>query len=105
MSWYQILFIFIILLGAVNTVIQIFKITVLDAKSRGIKHPTFWGLLAASGQNAGGLLLYFLNRRKYPSSMSDPEKQEIASRKNKVGVGLIFLVIGTVGMIVATVLK
>lgn len=54
------------LVGAIETTYQIYKLTVLDASSRGLKHPRLWGLLATNGNNSSGLLLYLLGRRKYP---------------------------------------
>ena len=35
----------------------------LDAESRGLKNPKFWGIFAAGGKNGGGLILklvYFI---------------------------------------------
>ena len=41
MKWYEIILVFIVLPGAVNTAYQVFKIAELDARSRGLKHPKF----------------------------------------------------------------
>lgn len=43
MTWYMIVFLFIALLGAFTLAYQIFRLTELDAKCRGLKHPKFWG--------------------------------------------------------------
>ncbi len=34
--------VFMVLLGAFTLMYQIFRLVVLDAESRGMKHPTFW---------------------------------------------------------------
>ena len=34
--------------GAMETVYQIYRLTVMDAAARGLKHPKLWGLLAAN---------------------------------------------------------
>lgn len=43
MSWYLIVLVFIEILGASTLAYQIYKMTELDAASRGLKHPKFWG--------------------------------------------------------------
>lgn len=45
MKWYLIVLVFISLLGASTLAYQVFKMTELDAKSRGFKHPKAWGFL------------------------------------------------------------
>ena len=52
--------------GAIETVYQVYQLTVIDAAARGLKHPKLWGLLAANGNNSSGLLLYLIGRRNYP---------------------------------------
>ena len=39
-------------------VYQLYKITIIDAKARGLKHPKLMGLLTTSGQSSEGLILY-----------------------------------------------
>lgn len=51
--------------GAIETVYQVYQLTVIDAAARGLKHPKLWGLLAANGNNSSGLLLYLIGRRNY----------------------------------------
>ena len=51
---------------AIETVYQVYQLTVIDAAARGLKHPKLWGLLAANGNNSSGLLLYLIGRRNYP---------------------------------------
>lgn len=104
MKWYQIIFVFIVLLGASQLAYRIYQITVTDAKSRGLKHPHFWGLFAIGGQNSGGLIMYLIGRRNYPSQMSKTDKQFIESQKKRIGVALLFIVIGTICLIITETL-
>lgn len=102
MTWYMIVFVFVIMLGAVSLAFQIFRLTEMDAKSRGLKHPKFWGFFSLSGNNGGGgLLLYLLGRRKYPSTMTEEEKAVMTSRKKKAGVSLCFIAVGAIAMILS----
>lgn len=105
MKWYLIVLVFISLLGASTLAYQVFKMTELDAKSRGFKHPKAWGFFALGGNNSSGLLLYLIGRKKYLSHMSDPDKQIIESRKKKAGVSLIFFALSTIVMFAVFVLE
>lgn len=96
MSWYLIVLMFIAILGASTLAYQVYKMTELDAISRGLKHPKFWGIFSLSGNGGGGLLLYLIGRRKYPSFMSNADRLIMESRKKKAGVSLIFLAISTI---------
>ncbi len=92
--------VFMVLLGVLSLMYQIFKIVVLDAESRGLKHPKFWGIFSLGGNNgSGGLLLYLIGRNKYPSAMTDEVKKIIISRKRKAGLSLCFIAVGTIGLI------
>lgn len=62
----------------------LFSLVMLDAKSRGIKHPKFWSLLATGGQNGGGLLLYLFARRKTTSLMAPAEVEQFLRIKRKI---------------------
>ena len=42
------IFIAIYLVGAVSMVYQLYKITIIDAKARGLKHPKLMGLLTTT---------------------------------------------------------
>lgn len=104
MSWYMIVLIFVVLLGAFSLAYQIYKLTELDAISRGLKHPKFWGIFSLSGNNGnGGLLLYLIGRRKYPSEMTEDDRLKMESRKKKAGVSLIFIAVGAIGLIITCV--
>ena len=79
--------------------------TKIAARSRGLKHPKLWGLVAMNGNNSSGLLLYLIGRKKYPViSMSEQDRTEMESRKKKAGVGLIFLAAGAIGLILSVTL-
>ena len=100
------IFIAIYLVGAVSMVYQLYKITIIDAKARGLKHPKLMGLLTTSGQSSEGLILYLLKRRKYPiKNITDSEKEEISKRKRIILVGIIFMVIGAIGFVYVLIPK
>lgn len=68
----SIVMVFMVLLSAFSLMYQIFKMVVLDAESRGLKHPKFWGIFSLGGNHgSGGLLLYLIGRNRYPSAMTD----------------------------------
>lgn len=93
----------IALVGAAAVIYQIYKITVLDAQSRGLKHPKMWGVIAMNGNNSGGLLMYLIGRRKYPVvNFSQAGRDEMNKRKKKALVGLIFLAAGAIGMVICS---
>ena len=89
-----------IVVGGAETVYQIYKLTVLDAAARGLEHPKLWGLLAASGNNSSGLLLYLIQRRNYPLKAIDGEQlQLMEKRKKSAGIGLAFMAVGAIGFV------
>ena len=91
----------VILVGAVNTSFQLYKMIELDARARGLKHPKFWGIFAMNGNNSSGLLMYLIGRRNYPIlNMTEENRKEIEKRKKKAGIGLIFIVIGAIGAVI-----
>lgn len=94
------IFIAMYLIGVVAIIYQIYKITVVDAKARGIKHPKLMGLLATSGKSSEGIIIYLLHRRKYPiKNITSEEQNEIDRRKKISLVGIIFMVVGAIGFI------
>ena len=64
----------VVIVGTIETTYQIYKLIILDASARGLKHPKLWGLLATSGNNSSGLLLYLMRRRQYPIKNIDDYK-------------------------------
>lgn len=90
----------ITLVGTMETTYQICKLIVLDASARGLKYPRLWGLLAINGNNSSGLLFYLLRRRKYPlKNIDEHQRTLINKRKKSAGIGLLFVVIGIIGLI------
>ena len=86
--------------GGVETIYQIYKLTVIDATARGLKHPKLWGILATNGNNSSGLLLYLVRRRKYPlNSIDDEQLQFMDRRKKSAGIGLTFMAVGAIGLV------
>ena len=69
--------------GAMETVYQIYQLTVMDAAARGLKHPKLWGLLAANGNNSSGLLLYLIGRRNYPMNSIDSRQLVVNLDRNR----------------------
>ena len=62
-------------IGGGYAVYQLFRLAETDARCRGMKHPRLWGLLASSGSNQSGLLLYLIRRKNHPVlSLSEEEK-------------------------------
>ena len=80
--------------GAMETVYQIYQLTVMDAAARGLKHPKLWGLLAANGNNSSGLLLYLIGRR------NSRQLVVMEKRKKAAGIGLVFVAVGAIGLLV-----
>ena len=95
-----VIFIAVAIVGAIETVYQIYQLTVIDATIRGLKHPKLWGLLASNGNNSSGLLLYLIGRRNYPIHSIDHKQLVLMDKRKKAaGIGLVFLVIGSIGLI------
>lgn len=91
----------VMIVGGVQLVFQVYKMVEMDAASRGLKHPKFWGFFAMNGNNSAGLLMYLIGRRRYPVlQMTEEMKMEIEKRKKRAGVGLIFLAVGAIGFVV-----
>ena len=93
MKWYEIPLFISMFIIAVIIVYHIYKMTELDARSRGFKHPKLWGLFASGGQNGEGILLYLIGRRKYPSAMTEAQKSDMEKYKKNIGISLVFLII------------
>lgn len=78
-------------------VYQKYKITIIDAKARGMKHPKLMGILATSGNNGGGSFLYFLRKKKYPiKNITKEEEEEIEARKRIMRKCVIISIIGII---------
>lgn len=92
----------ILCVGSAEFSYQIYQITMIDARSRNLKHPKFWGLFAMNTNNSNGLIMYLIGRRKYPvKNINTYDRSEIERRKKCAGAGLIFLAAGAVGLILS----
>lgn len=80
----MILLMVLLILSAACMCYYIFSLVMIDAKSRGIKNPKFWSIIATSGQNGGGLLLYLFTRRKTISTMDPAEIEQFLRIKRKI---------------------
>ncbi len=90
----------IFLVSGFFIIYQLYKLVQTDAVCRGFKNPKLWGLLAVSGNNSSGLLLYLIRRRKYPVvSMTGEQKQFMDRCKRKIGVGLVFMMAGFIALV------
>ena len=81
-----VIFIAVAIVGAIETVYQIYQLTVIDATIRGLKHPKLWGLLASNGNNSSGLLLYLIGRRNYPIHSIDHKQLVLMDKRKKLQV-------------------
>lgn len=91
---------FIVLGGAMSLTYQFYKIIVLDAKSRGLKHPHFWGLFSLSGQEGGGgIIFYLLGRKRYSSCMTDELKLELTHRTKFSVLSFLSVILSVIGLI------
>ena len=74
---------------------NIYQMTQIDAKARGLKHPKLLGVLNISGNNGNAFLLaYLIGRKKYPiQNISKKDLQALESYKKKsllsLGINLI----------------
>ncbi len=101
---FLVVFAAVALVGAFEVTYQIYHMTKIDAKARGLKHPKLWGLFTMSGNNSGGLIMYLIGRRRYPViKISVENSKEIERRKKSAGAGLIFLAIGAIGLAICSI--
>lgn len=87
----MILLMSLLILAAACMCYYIFSLVMLDAKSRGIKNPKIWSIIATGGQNGGGLLLYLFTRRKTTSLMNQAETEQFLRIKRKIYCFLVVL--------------
>lgn len=95
----------IVAVGAIFFLYQLHNIIVIDAKTRGLKHPRFWGLLPLGNNTGEGLLVYLIRRRNCPViNITENDRQEISKRKKTTGIGLSFVCLGTIGILICQML-
>ena len=86
-----------LIVGSTFSVYQLYKLVETDARCRGLKYPKAWGFFATCGNNQSGLILYFIKRRKHPIlNITKEQKMIIDDCKKKFGIGLIFIILGSV---------
>lgn len=98
----MIVMVFVVLLGGFSLVYQIYRLTELDARCRGLRHPRFWGFFSVSG-NQSGLLLYLLGRKRYPIDLDEDSRSLMESRKKRAGISICFIAVGAIVLIVTCV--
>lgn len=103
MPWYGSISIVLVSCGAIMLGYQLFKITELDARSRGFAHPKLWGLFATGQSGGGGLLVYLISRRNHPIKMTSQEQAEMQRRKRHFGWSLAVLTTGGLGLLALAV--
>lgn len=105
MTWYLLTLISLLVVTNGLFVYQLFKLVELDAVVRGMKHPKFWGVLAAGGQRGEGLILYLLNRNKAVFSMTTEEKEELQMRKQRIIYLLVLIVILVIFLFASVIVR
>lgn len=95
----------IVAVGAIFFLYQLHNIIVIDAKTRGLKHPRIWGLLPLGNNTGGGLLVYLISRRNHPIiNITENDKLEMSRRKKATSIGLSFICLGTIGILICQML-
>lgn len=103
MLWYGLISVVLVGSGGILLSYQLFKITELDARSRGLAHPKLWDLFATGQSGGGGLLFYFISRRKHPSNMTPQQQGEMDQRKRHFAWFLSLFVMGSLGLLAMTI--
>lgn len=93
MKWYEFVLLGIIFGSALYLWYQIYKIVEIDARSRGLKQPKFWGIFAGNQSKGSGLILYLIGRRKYISNITESDFEIIEKRKKKASLSLGILIV------------
>lgn len=73
-----------LLVAGLTFAYQIYQLVKFDAKARGLERPKLWGAFAASGQGSGGLLLYFMYRRRHPRRDLAKAEAQAEARSKKI---------------------
>ena len=84
------------LLGGIMLQYNIYQMTKIDARARGLKHPKLLGILNISGNNGNAFLLaYLIGRKKYPiQNLGKRDKKNLESFKKKSLLALAIHLIG-----------
>lgn len=83
-------------LGGIILQYNIYQMTKIDARARGLKHPKLLGLLNISGNNGNAFLLaYLIGRKKYPiQNLGKRDKENLETFKKKSRLALAIHLIG-----------
>lgn len=84
---------------------NIYKMTQIDAKARGLKHPKLLGVLNISGNNGNAFLLaYLIGRKKYPiQNISSKDLAELEAYKKKSLLALSISLIASLVFVIALI--
>ena len=96
----------IFLIGGFILMYNIYQMTSIDAKARGLKHPKLLGYLNISSNNGGGfLLMYMLMRKKYPiENISKIDMDKLNFLKKKSMLALYIHLFGAIIFIITFLL-
>ncbi len=83
-------------LGGLILQYNIYQMTKIDARARGLRHPKLLGLLNISGNNGNAFLLaYLIGRKKYPiQNLGKGDKENLETYKKKSRLALLIHLIG-----------
>nr|WP_072537218.1 hypothetical protein [Anaerococcus mediterraneensis] len=95
----------VFLVGAFILQYNIYQMTQIDAKARGLKHPRLLGVLNISGNNGNAFLLaYLIGRKKYPiQNISSKDLAELESYKKKSLLALSMNLIASLVFVIALI--
>ena len=93
----------VFLVGGFILQYNIYQMTQIDAKARGLKHPKLLGVLNISGDN-GFLLAYLIGRKKYPiQNISSKDMSDLESYKKKARLALSINLIASLVFVIALI--
>lgn len=95
----------VFLVGAIILQYNIYQMTQIDTKARGLKHPRLLGVLNISGNNGNAFLLaYLIGRKKYPiQNISSKDLAELESYKKKSLLALSINLIASLVFVIALI--
>ncbi len=84
---------------------NIYQMTQIDAKARGLKHPRLLGVLNISGNNGNAFLLaYLIGRKKYPiQNISSKDLADLEAYKKKSLLALSMNLIASLVFVIALI--
>ncbi|MCW6701749.1 hypothetical protein NH288_06575 [Anaerococcus sp. NML200537] len=93
----------VFVVGAFFLQYNIYQMTQIDAKARGLKHPKLLGVLNISGNNGNAFLLaYLIGRKKYPiQNISRKDLADLELYKKKSFLALSMNLIASLVFVIA----